>query len=43
MGWTHLKYVRILWRDLNGKRKWYVQLTKEFLPKPQNYVSDGVI
>jgi len=22
---SSVKYVRILWRDLNGKRKWYVQ------------------
>jgi len=30
---SSVKYVRILWRDLNGKRKWYVQLIKEFLTK----------
>jgi hypothetical protein len=40
-----VKYVRLLWRELNGKRRWYAQLICEGLPyqKPQNYVSDGVI
>ena len=40
-----IKYVRILWRELNGKRRWYVQLINEGLPyqKPQNHVSDGLI
>ncbi len=42
---SKVKYVRILWRELNGKRRWYVQLINEGWPyqKPQNYVSDGVI
>lgn len=42
---SSIKYVRILWRELNGKRRWYVQLINEGLPyqKPQNYVSDGLI
>jgi putative transposase len=40
-----VKYVRLLWRILNGKRRWYCQLVNEGLPyqKPQNYVSDGLI
>lgn len=40
-----VKYVRLLWRELNGKRRWYVQLVNEGIPyqKPQNYVSDGVL
>ncbi|HBE54471.1 MAG TPA: transposase [Cyanobacteria bacterium UBA11369] len=40
-----IKYVRLLWRDLNGKRRWYVQLINSGMPyqKPKNYVADGVI
>ncbi|MBW4498917.1 MAG: transposase [Scytonema hyalinum WJT4-NPBG1] len=40
-----VKYVRLLWRILNGKRRWYAQLVNEGLPyqKPQNYVSSGVV
>ena len=40
-----VKHVRLLWRELNGKRRWYVQLINEGVPcqKNQNYVSDGVI
>lgn len=40
-----IKYARLLWRELNGKRRWYAQLVCEGVPyrKPQNYVSDGVI
>ncbi|WP_414581723.1 RNA-guided endonuclease TnpB family protein [Scytonema sp. PCC 10023] len=40
-----VKYVRILWRELNGKRRWYVQLINEGLPyqKEKNYVSNGLI
>ncbi|BAY44030.1 transposase, IS605 family protein [Scytonema sp. HK-05] len=40
-----VKYVRLLWRILNGKRRWYAQMINEGLPyqKPQNYVSDGLI
>ena len=42
---SKIKYVRILWRELRGKRRWYVQLINEGLPyqKPINYVSDGVV
>ncbi len=42
---SKVKYVRIIWRELNGKRRWYVQLINEGLPyqKPQNYVRDGVV
>lgn len=40
-----IKYVRILWRELNGKRRWYAQLICEAQPflKPQNYVSSGTV
>ncbi len=40
-----VKYVRLLWRELNGKRRWYVQLVNEGMPyqKEKNYVADGVI
>ncbi len=42
---SKVKYVRILWREINGKRRWYVQLINAGLPyqKPKNYVGDGVI
>ncbi len=42
---SKIKYVRIIWRELNGKRRWYIQLINEGLPyqKPQNYVRDGFI
>ncbi|MUG94089.1 transposase [Scytonema sp. UIC 10036] len=40
-----VKYVRILWRNLNGKRRWYAQLINEgnSYQKEKNYVSDGLI
>ncbi len=40
-----IKYVRLLWRELNGKRRWFVQLINEGHPyqKPQNYVSNGLV
>ena len=40
-----VKYVRILWREIKGIRRWYVQLINKGLPyqKPHNYVSDGLI
>ena len=40
-----IKYVRLLWREINGKRRWYAQLICQGLPyqKPKNYVSDGLI
>ena len=42
---SRIKYCRILWRWLNGKRRWYIQLVNEGLPyqKPQNYLADGVV
>ena len=42
---SRVKYVRIIWRNLNGKRRWYIQLINEGLPyqKPQNYIADGLI
>ncbi len=40
-----IKYVRLLWRELNGLRRWYAQLINEGIPyqKLQNYVSNGVV
>ncbi|MDF5722155.1 MAG: transposase [Rhizonema sp. PD37] len=40
-----IKYVRLLWRELNGKRRWYAQLINEGVPfqKEKNHVSDGLI
>ncbi|WP_414623216.1 RNA-guided endonuclease TnpB family protein [Calothrix sp. CCY 0018] len=40
-----VKYCRILWRNLNGKKRWYVQLINEGLPyrKPTNYVTQGIV
>jgi hypothetical protein len=40
-----IKYVRLLWREINGYRRWYVQLINEGQPyqKPKNYVSDGIV
>lgn len=42
---SRIKYVRILWREFQGKRRWYVQLINEGLTyqKPTNYVSDGIV
>jgi putative transposase len=42
---SQVKYVRLLWRELNGKRRWYVQLINSGMPyqKEKNYVADGVI
>ncbi|KYC41808.1 transposase [Scytonema hofmannii PCC 7110] len=42
---SSVKYVRILWRELNGKRRWYAQLINEGLPyqKEKNYVLNGLI
>ena len=42
---SKVKYVRIIWRNLKNKRRWYVQLINEGLPyqKPQNYIADGLI
>ncbi len=40
-----VKYCRILWRNLNGKKRWFIQLINEGLPyqKPQNYVKQGIV
>ncbi|MEO1432186.1 MAG: hypothetical protein AAFV71_24600, partial [Cyanobacteria bacterium J06633_8] len=40
-----VKYCRILWRNLNGKRRWYVQLINEGLPyqKESNYIGEGIV
>lgn len=40
-----IKYVRILWKEVHGKKRWYCQLICEGTPyhKPQNYVSEGTV
>ncbi len=40
-----VKYCRLLWRNLNGKKRWYIQLINKGTPyqKPQNYVTKGVV
>ncbi|MBW4496406.1 MAG: hypothetical protein KME26_25680 [Oscillatoria princeps RMCB-10] len=40
-----VKYIRLLWRELNGKRRGDVQLVNEGDPyqKQKNYISDGVV
>lgn len=40
-----VKYCRILWRNLNGKKRWFVQLINEGSPyqKPQNYITQGIV
>ncbi|MBD2459375.1 transposase [Nostoc sp. FACHB-87] len=40
-----VKYVRLLWKEINSKRRWFIQLINEGLPyqKPQNYISEGIV
>ena len=40
-----IKYCRLLWRRLNGKKRWFLQLINEGLSyqKPKNYVTQGLI
>ncbi|MEO1377485.1 MAG: transposase [Cyanobacteria bacterium J06635_10] len=40
-----VKYCRLLWRNLNGKKRWYLQLVNKGTPykKPQNYVTRGIV
>jgi putative transposase len=42
---SSIKYVRILKRDLNGKRRWFAQLICEGLPyqKSANFVNNGIV
>jgi hypothetical protein len=42
---SSVKYCRILWRNLNGKRRWYVQLIQSGFPfqKESNYLGEGVV
>ncbi|HAX76026.1 MAG TPA: transposase [Cyanobacteria bacterium UBA11372] len=42
---SEIKYVRILWREIKGHRRWYVQLINKGLPyqKPANFVTPGVV
>ena len=40
-----VKYVRILWKQIKGKRRWYVQLINEGLPfvRPQSKLGNGIV
>ena len=40
-----IKYVRLLWRELKGQRRWYAQLVNEGEPyqKPSNCAADGLV
>jgi putative transposase len=42
---SSVKYVRILKRELNGKRRWFAQLICEGTPypKPANFVTNGLV
>ena len=42
---SDIKYVRILWKEIKGHRRWYVQLINKGLPyqKPANFVASGVV
>jgi hypothetical protein len=42
---SRVKYCRLIRRELNGKRRWFVQLVLSGTPyqKPKNYISDGLI
>jgi putative transposase len=42
---SEVKYVRILWKEINGKRRWYAQLINKGEPyqKPANFVNPGVV
>lgn len=42
---SSIKYVRLLWKFINGKRRWYAQLINEGYPfvKPQNQLGRGVV
>jgi putative transposase len=42
---SRVKYVRLLKKDLNGKRRWFAQLICEGLPyqKPANFVNAGTV
>ena len=42
---SKIKYVRILKREIHGKRRWFAQLVCEGLPyqKPANFVSAGIV
>ena len=42
---SEVKYVRILWKEIRGKRRWYAQLINKGLPyqKAANFVTPGVV
>lgn len=42
---SEVKYVRILWKEIRGKRRWYAQLINKGEPyqKAANFVTPGVI
>jgi hypothetical protein len=37
------KFCRLLWRVLNGKRRWYVQLLQEGFPPTKHAVGEGIV
>lgn len=42
---SRVKYVRILWKEIHGKRRWYAQLISEGEPyqKSTNFVTPGIV
>jgi hypothetical protein len=42
---SEVKYVRILWKEIHGKRRWYAQLINKgtAYQKLANYVTEGVV
>jgi putative transposase len=42
---SEIKYVRVLWKEINGKRRWYAQLINKGEPyhKPANFVNHGIV
>ena len=40
-----VKYCRLVWRRLNSKKRWFLQLINEGLPyqKPKNYATEGLV
>lgn len=42
---SEVKYVRILWKEINGKRRWYAQIINkgELYQKVTNFVNSGVV
>lgn len=42
---SEVKYVRILWKEIHGKRRWYAQLINKGFPyqKAANFISPGAV